>query len=430
MVELVRLAFKYKLNPKRHQEKILAQFGGCCRLVWNTLLSWREEQYREYLEELEDRQCWGEELSLVKKPTLGKFSFMPKLQRLKQDPEFAFLKQCNAQILQQKALDLYQGFCFTYDNFRKHVKASFPKYKKKGHTSDSFRFPQGFKVDEPNSRIYLPKVGWVRYRKSRDLPDDAKAKNVTITHAADGWFMSVQFEMRHEPEIAKPKTESAVGIDMGSRFFLTMSDGTQLESFNRSLAAIDRRISLLHKKMDRSQLGSNNRAKIIHKLALMYRRKSNIKLDRMHKHSSTIVKEHDVVVCEDLQIMNMTKSAKGTLKAPGKNVKVKSNLNRMSLNESWGEFHRQVGYKMKLKGGIFIKVNPKNTSRTCPNCGYVSKKNRRSQPVFKCICCGYSANADVNAAQNILRAGLSKLESEGSLSKSPLLDENSSCSPF
>ncbi len=414
MIEIVRLAYKYKLCPKPHQEKLLAQFGGCCRFVWNYLLFQREEEYHEYLEELDDRKCWGEDLSLVKKPTLLKFTFMGKLQRLKEEPQFAFLKECNAQILQQKALDLYQGFCFTYDNFRKHVKASFPKPKKKGRSSDSFRYPQGFKIDGANSRVYLPKIGWLRYRNSRDLPSDATPKNITITHAADGWYMSVQFEKPHAPEITEPDPDNSVGIDMGSRFFATLSDGTQLESFNKHLDGIDRRISLLHKKLDRSLPGSSNRAKLVKKLALMYKRKSDIKRDRMHKYSTKIVREHNVIVAEDLQIKNITKSAKGTVHKPGKNIKVKSTLNRMNLNESWGEFFRQIGYKMKLKGGVFVQVHPKNTSRTCPKCGCISKKNRPSQPVFKCVSCGYSANADVNAACNILRAGRLLMALQGS----------------
>lgn len=108
---------------------------------------------------------------------------------------------------------------------------------------------------------------------------------------------------------------------------------------------------------------------------------------------------------EDLKIKNMSKSAKGTKENHGKNVKAKSGLNRAILDQSWGEFQRQLEYKMKWKGGELIFVSPKNTSRTCPCCACVDKKNRKTQANFKCIKCGYSNNADKVAAINILRLG-------------------------
>ena len=108
----------------------------------------------------------------------------------------------------------------------------------------------------------------------------------------------------------------------------------------------------------------------------------------------------------------MTKSAKGSLLNPGKNVKAKSGLNRSILSEGWGQFFKMLEYKQKKRGHIFLQINPKNTSRTCPKCGHVSKDNRRTQAHFCCTNCGYTANADENAAGNILRAGLARLAQE------------------
>ena len=113
---------------------------------------------------------------------------------------------------------------------------------------------------------------------------------------------------------------------------------------------------------------------------------------------------------EDLKIKNMSKSAQGTIENPGKNVKAKSGLNRSVLNEAWRKFFTYLEYKLKLKGGILIKVDPKHTSQTCIQCGHISKDNRKEQEIFKCVKCGYKAHADVNAAQNILkRAGRARI---------------------
>ena len=105
----------------------------------------------------------------------------------------------------------------------------------------------------------------------------------------------------------------------------------------------------------------------------------------------------------------MTKSASGTMENPGSNVRAKSGLNRSILEEGLVEFVRQLEYKLKLKGGILIRVDPRSTSRTCPMCGHVDKENRKTQAVFCCMKCGYSDNADLVGAINIKRAGLARL---------------------
>lgn len=105
----------------------------------------------------------------------------------------------------------------------------------------------------------------------------------------------------------------------------------------------------------------------------------------------------------------MSKSASGTLEAPGKNVKAKSGLNKAILDQGWYEFRRQVGYKLEWLGGLLVLVNPKNTSRQCPECGHTSGDNRKTQAEFVCVECGYSENADYVGALNVLRAGYAQL---------------------
>ena len=113
----------------------------------------------------------------------------------------------------------------------------------------------------------------------------------------------------------------------------------------------------------------------------------------------------------------MTKSAKGTADNPGKNVKQKSGLNRSILNMAWGKFFRMLEYKLALTGRKLVKIDPRNTSRTCSQCGFVSKQNRLTQSQFKCVKCGFEANADLNAAVNIKNRFLSLLTQAGGTSK-------------
>ena len=117
-----------------------------------------------------------------------------------------------------------------------------------------------------------------------------------------------------------------------------------------------------------------------------------------------------MAVCvEDLNVWAMTASAAGTVEAPGKNVRQKAGLNKAILDQGWGEFRRQVGYKQAWRGGWLLAVPAANTSRTCPECGHVAAENRPSQAAFRCVSCGHAANADDVAAINIARAGHARL---------------------
>ncbi|KAL0980744.1 transposase [Haemophilus influenzae] len=112
-----------------------------------------------------------------------------------------------------------------------------------------------------------------------------------------------------------------------------------------------------------------------------------------------------MIYVEDLQVSAMSKSAKGTEEEHGKNVKQKSGLNWAILDQSWFEFRRQLDYKTQWLGSFIVAVPPQNTSRTCPYCGYTAKENRQTQADFECVECGYTENADVVGALNILERG-------------------------
>ena len=413
MTEKMRLAFKYKLRPTGKQEQAMRNFSGCCRFAYNALLAQEKEKYQEYLEELESRLCWGEALSfeetkaLCVKPTLNQYRFNYALKKLKE--ENPFLKEyCHSQVLQQKVMDLYEAFKKFFKGNR-----GYPKFKKR-HSDDGFRYPQGFKEDEDNGRVFLPKIGYVRYRNSRKI--EGIPKNVTVREEADGWYASIQCEFALNNQVTVANLNTAVGIDMGVKRFLTLSDGNFIESLETKLKPPENKIALLQKRIKHKVKGSNNIKKAYLKLTLLHKRKADIRNNFLHQVSTLLVKNHDVIVIEDLKVRNMSKSAKGTIANPGTKVKAKSGLNRSILNEAWHKFFTCLEYKLKLKGGILIKVNPEHTSQSCPQCGHISKDNRKEQEIFRCVKCGYEAHADVNAAQNILkRAGLARMACQANL---------------
>ena len=145
---------------------------------------------------------------------------------------------------------------------------------------------------------------------------------------------------------------------------------------------------------------SQNRKKTKAKVTQIHIDLGNARKDYLHKASHAISQNHAIVCIEDLQIRNMSKSSKGNAETHGKQVKQKSGLNRAILDQGWGEFRRQLDYKLAWRGGHLIAVPPHNTSRTCPACGQVAADNRRSQAQFACVACGYKNHADVVGAIN------------------------------
>ena len=360
------------------QIQLMKQFCGCARYVYNRTLSL--------------------ERSIYKKDNKHSFKYAEAANRLpdwkKKNP---FLKDCNAQVLQQSLKDLERA----YKNFF-GKRANFPKYKKK-YRHDSIRFPQGVELDEVKQQIRLPKIGWMRYRKSRDII--GTIKNVTVSRRGEKWDVSIQTEYEVVSSAPNP---SEIGIDMGVKRFATLSNGDFVEPLN-AFKQEQEKLAKLQRKLARQKKGSRNSRKTKRKIARLHRYIADSRRDFLHKTSTKIAKNHSIICVEDLKVSNMSASARGTKESPGKNVKQKSGLNRSILDQGWYGFFQMLSYKLEQRGGKLIKVDPRNTSRTCPRCGLVSAENRKSQATFACIGCGYRSNADEVGAINILRAGRARL---------------------
>jgi putative transposase len=369
---IVLSAYRFRLAPNGQQSDRLSQFAGCARLVWNNNLERQKGQLDQ------------------KKKVFSYAESCKALTQLKK--EVSFLKDVHSQPLQQVLKD--QDLAMR--DFLAGSKGM-PRFKKKGR-HDSFRFPQGVKVEE--KKIYLPKIGWVKFRKSREI--EGTIKNVTVSRTAGKWYVSIQVE-RVEVEPKHP-SNSAVGIDLGVALFATLSDGQAFMPVD-SFKVRQKKLAKQQRSLARKVKGSENWKKQKSAIQKTHVRIVNMRRDYLHKLSTRISKSHVVICLEDLKVQNMTRSAKGTQEKPGKNVAAKSGLNRSILDQGWYEFKRQLMYKQAWRGGHVVLVDPKYSSQKCSNCGFTSAENRRTQANFNCIGCNYVLNADVNAAKNILAAG-------------------------
>ena len=371
--------FRFALRPDHNQDVFFRQCAGACRFVHNRALALEIE-----------RHASGEK-------RLGYVGTTALLPLWKRETETAWLSGIPSQILQQSLKDLDRA----YRNFFEK-RAGFPKFRKKGE-NDAFRFPQGVKLDEQNARLFLPKVGWVRYRKSRIVP--GTVKNVTVRRSGDRWFVAIQTE--REVETPVHPEPGIAGIDLGVARFATLSDGSVFEALD--FQKEEKRLKRLQRALSRKRKGSKNRAKTRKTLARLHRKIADKRLDFLHKVSTTICKSHAVVVLEDLNVAKMSASARGTQESPGKNVRQKAGLNRSILRQGWSTFRTLLDYKTRWAGGILLLVPPEHTSQRCVACGHVSPENRKTQATFRCVVCGHEDHADANAAKNILRAGHARL---------------------
>ena len=371
-------AFKFELTPTGEQRRDMCRFAGACRFVFNKALALQQT----------NREAGGK--------FIGYVAMASHLTAWRHGAETPWLKDSPAHPLQHALKDLERA----YKNFFAG-RTAYPRFKKRGWC-DSFRYPdrKQIKLDQGNNRIFLPKLGWLRYRNSRNVLGEVR--NATVSQHAGKWFVSIQTAR----EVEQPVTQatSAIGIDMGVARFATLSDGSFLAPLN-SFKRHEARLRRAQQAMNRKVKFSNNWRKAKARVQRIHACIGNARRDYLHKATTTISQNHAMVCIEDLQVRNMSRSAAGSVDAPGKNVRTKSGLNKAILDQGWFEFRRQLDYKMAWNGGWLIAVPPANTSRTCPACHCVSAENRKVQAAFRCVECGHEVHADVVGAINILARG-------------------------
>ncbi len=373
---------RFRLDLDEAQESRSSRTAGICRLLWNLALEQRS-------------LAWTHG-----RHSVGYYAQSSELADLKS--AFPWIAEAPHHCLQQTLRDLQQAFQNVFGG-----RASYPAFRKK-YQRDRFRFPdpKQFTVDEATQRVKLPKLGWVSYRNGQGkhaLKLVGKVKSITVSREGNHWFASVLCEI--EMADPKPVQGRAIGVDLGVAQAMTTSTGEVLTVLGMTKAE-ERRKARLQRSLARKTKGSQNRSKARKRLAESQVRITRRRRDAIHKATTHLSKNHGLVVVEDLRVKTMTASAEGTLETPGKHVAQKAGLNRVILDKGFGEIRRQLGYKCRWYGSKLVAVNPAYTSQRCFVCGHTEAGNRPSQAVFRCLTCGHAENADVNAAKNILAAGL------------------------
>ena len=249
------------------------------------------------------------------------------------------------------------------------------------------------RLNRKAGEVWMPKVGWVRFRWSRAVPPGVKSYRVTMDRAGR-WHIA--FAAIPDP-VPGPGNGEVVGIDRGVAVSAALSTGELLHVSGLTVRE-RKRLGRLERKLARSRRGSERRKGVRLAIARLKARETDRRKDWAEKASTDIARRFDTIRVEDLLIKNMTRSAKGSAGNPGRNVRQKSGLNREILRSGWGLLVRRLEEKAASR---VEKIKPAFTSQRCSACGHVDAKSRESQARFVCTACGLACNADVNAARNI-----------------------------
>ena len=276
-----------------------------------------------------------------------------------------------------------------------------PRFKGRDGAA-GFTIPEGVRLKD--GFISVPKLGSYRLRRRGGNPHpEGFPKQAVFKRQSGKWFCTVFYEVAIDRH---PDDGKVVGVDRNvGQCALSTGEIIRLPD----LARLEARRRRYQRRMARQAKGSGRRKRTRVKLARTSRRIANVRSNWCHKASRRMADAAHTVAIEELNTKGMTRSAKGTKKEPGTNVKAKSGLNREILSSGWHGLERNLEYK----AGQVVRINPARTSQTCHECGFADSANRPSQSTFRCQACGHEANADVNAAQNIRRQGLARLDGEG-----------------
>jgi len=377
---IIKKTFRYRLKPSRKQKNLCTQFAGACRWIFNRGLARKKKIYDE------------------KKENFSYYDLNNELPQLKKQEETNWLKDIHSQVLQQALKDLDSAFSHFYRRVKKKENPGFPKFKRKGER-DSFRYPQGVKVQ--GNIAFLPKIGKVRFKKSRQI--QGTIKQATIVKEADKWYICFSCEIDKEIPAVELDLQRAVGIDVGLTYYATLAIGEEnkIEEISnpRFLEKSLPRLRYLHKNLSRKKFKSQNRNKAKRKLQKFLIKQKDRRKDFAHKLSTQIVKSHDIIGIESISVSSLMQSGL-------------THLARNIADAGWRQFLECLKYKAKEWGKACVEVGRWFASTaTCSRCGSKNKL-KLSDRILHCHC-GFEIGRDANASINIKDDAIRQLKAAG-----------------
>ena len=376
LVEMLNLTYNYKLQPTAKQIKIIKHNLDVCRSVWNHALYRRKLWYNS-------RSCKINQCSLFHEYIVEPFEYPNYHTQSKELTEAKgtnlFLKSGNAQAMQQILRKLDRAF---NDMTRKGM--GFPRYKKK---KKSFNLISS-SIELKGNYLKMPLLKLVKFRKSRDIPEGFKIKQIQIIKKASGYYANLMIALDVDLPTPTPHGH-AIGLDAGIQSMIATSDGLTIPR-PKFLDKALRKIELLQRKLRNKKKGSNKWHKLQHRIALLHEAVANRRKDYHFKLAHQLCSQAGMLFVEDI---NFTLWSKGI-------------FCKQSLDIGLGQLFDILEYVCSQTDTYFAKVDKNYTSQTCPNCGTHTGKKDLSIRIHHCLECGYEADRDIAAAQVVRNRGI------------------------
>ena len=364
-------SYKYRIYPNKQQQEQIQKTFGCCRFVYNQTLNYKLHEIENGNKKVSKFDCNNYCNQILKK-------------------EFEWLKEVDKFALTNAIYNMDNAFIKYY---KEHI--GYPKFKSKKSNSKSYttncthnKSCDTIEVSIKNNKIKLPKLKWVKAKVHREFT--GKIKSATISQTSSGeYFVSILVETEHIP---MESIECMVGIDLGIKDLLITSDGEKFDNIHVTKKYEDK-LAKEQRKLSHKVKGSKNYEKQRIKVAKIYEKIHNTRIDNLHKISHKLVSENQVIVSEDLAVKNMMKN---------------HNLAKSIQDCGWSELTRQISYKSDWNNRQYIKIGRfTKSSQPCHVCGYINPDTKDlSVREWTCPQCGTVHDRDINAAINILNEGL------------------------
>ena len=365
-------AYKFRIYPNDAQKILFARTFGCVRMVYNHWLNRKIKQYEENKANVTYTVCAKE------------------MAEMKKTEAYAFLREVDSIALQQSLRHLDTAF----QNFFKQPKTGFPRFKSKKRNKSSYStICINGNITISNEYLKLPKIGQVRLKQHRAVPNGYRLKSVTVSQTPGGkYYASILFQYEDQVQEKEKEMQRFLGLDFSMHELYRDSNGNE-PAYPRYYRKAEKKLAREQRRLSKMQKGSNNRSKQRIKVAKLHEKVSNQRKDFLHKQSRQITNAYDCICIEDLDMKAMSRSL---------------NFGKSVSDNGWGMFTTFLKYKLEEQGKKLVKVDKFfASSQICSACGYKNTKTKNlALRKWDCPQCGIHHDRDVNAAINIRNEGM------------------------